>query len=191
MLKLVVPDTSPPDLMPLTLEEFFKVHERRAYKVALMATRRQADALDVVQDAMVQMVVYYTNHNPAEWRFIFQKVLNSKIMDWHRQTTKRNKWFVWGSASEEDDNGEEGVIANYSDEVGDPARLLAAAKSLEHVVVAVEALPLRQRQAFMLRVWEGFDVRETSAIMECSEGSVKTHLSRAIDALKQSLHDWR
>ena len=187
----VVPKIPPlPEEPPPTLERFFMENERRAYKVALMSTRKQADALDILQDAMMQMVTYYANHPPKDWRLLFQRVLHSKIMDWHRLVKRRSKWFVWSSDQVDEDEGPD-LLDSQPSANGNPESLLENSQSMGRVVELVEALPLRQRQAFMLRIWEGFDVRETAEIMLCSEGSVKTHLSRALETLRAGLQDWR
>lgn len=170
----------------LSLDQFLAMVERRAYRTALMTTRRAADALDVVQDAMTQLVQSYRDRPPAEWPLLFQRILHNKIMDWHRQRARQKKWF-WQSAANADEDADD-IINDIADErEQDPAEMLTRASDMQLVLDALERLPLRQRQAFVLRGWEGFDVRTTADIMECSEGSVKTHYFRALQSLRDTL----
>jgi len=173
---------------PTTLEQFLSQVERRAYRTALLSTRKSADALDIVQDAMLQLVQHYRMRPSAEWPLIFQRILQHKIMDWHRQQTRNKKWF-WQKPTEEFDTADDELNLIVDEREQDPANLLERAKDIECVINALEQLPIRQRQAFMLRAWEGFDVKETAAAMECSEGSVKTHYFRALQSIRQHLYD--
>lgn len=176
-------------VFPLTLDAFLAQVEQRAYRMALLATRRSADALDIVQDAMLQLVQHYRTRAHSEWPLLFQRILQNRILDWHRQQTRQRRWF-WQSSNnsinaELDD---EDPFAQIADErVGDPAALLEIAGDIDHVLRALEQLPLRQQQAFLLRAWEGMDVAETASVMQCSAGSVKTHYFRALQTLRTLL----
>jgi RNA polymerase sigma-70 factor (ECF subfamily) len=172
---------------PLTLDQFLSGVERRAYRSALLSTRKAADALDIVQDAMTQLVQHYRAQPANEWPLLFQRILQHRIMDWHRQQTRTKKWFWQKPPGSEDDDDVLNQIVDEREQ--DPAELLARASDVSCVIYALEKLPLRQRQAFMLRAWEGFDVKETAATMECSEGSVKTHYFRALQTLRQHLSE--
>lgn len=174
--------------LPLSLDEFLSQVERRAYRTAMLSTRKPADALDIVQDSMTQLVQHYRARPAAEWPLLFQRILQHKIMDWHRQQTRHKKWF-WQTASDFDDDSEDEINLIVDERELDPAELLARASDIQCVVNALEKLSLRQRQAFMLRVWEGFDVQETAASMGCSEGSVKTHYFRALQTLREHLRN--
>lgn len=169
-----------------TLEGFLTSVERRAYRTALLSTRRPADALDIVQDAMTQLVQYYREHQSCEWPLLFQRILQHRIMDWHRQETRNKKWF-WQTSAPIDDDAEDEINEIIDVRAENPAEILARASDINCVIKVLEILPLRQRQAFMLRAWEGFDVRETAATMGCSEGSVKTHYFRAVQVLREHL----
>ena len=171
---------------PLTLEGFLASVERRAYRAALLSTRKPADALDIVQDAMTQLVQHYREHQPCEWPLLFQRILQHRIMDWHRQETRHKKWF-WQTSISIDDDAEDEINHVVDERAENPAEILARASDISCVIKVLENLPLRQRQAFMLRAWEGFDVRETAASMGCSEGSVKTHYFRAVQVLREQL----
>jgi RNA polymerase sigma-70 factor, ECF subfamily len=171
---------------PLSLDDFLAQVERRAYRTALLSTRVSTDALDVVQDSMLQLVQYYREHQSHEWPLLFQRILQNKIMDWHRQQARNRKWF-WQKVADIDDEDEDELNQIIDEREQNPAELLARAKDVQCVIQGLENLPPRQRQAFILRAWEGFGVHETAAIMGCSEGSVKTHYFRALQGLREYL----
>jgi RNA polymerase sigma-70 factor (ECF subfamily) len=172
------------------IERFLRDIERRALRMAELATSNREEALDVVQDAMFGFVRHYGTRSPSEWSPLFWRVLDSRINDWHRRVRVRGRWLGWFGRSDED--GEDDPIAAAPDpyEPGPLARLAdgEASKALES---ALQKLPLRQRQAFLLRLWEGLDVAATATAMSCSEGSVKTHLSRALASLRTRLKEHR
>jgi RNA polymerase sigma-70 factor, ECF subfamily len=171
------------------LDQFLKSVERRALRMAELATANRDEALDLVQDAMFGFVRHYAAKPADEWAPLFNRVLDSRLNDWHRRRQVRGRWLATFTR-DADDDGSTDPLAQVPD-IDDPGPLLRladseAARSLDH---ALTQLPLRQRQAFLLRVWEGFDVAETAGIMRCSQGSVKTHLSRALAALRRALED--
>jgi RNA polymerase sigma-70 factor (ECF subfamily) len=172
---------------PLSLDAFLAQVERRAYRMALLATKRSADALDIVQDAMLQLVQSYRARPHTEWPLLFQRILQNKIMDWHRAQTRQRKWF-WQAPVVAGDDDEIDPIAQIVDaRDNNPPQLLERAGDIETVVAAVGQLPLRQQQAFLLRAWEGLDVAATAEAMQCGEGSVKTHYFRALQTLRAAL----
>jgi len=175
--------------MSISLDEFLSQVERRAYRTAILSTRKPADALDIVQDAMTQLVQHYRARPATEWPLLFQRILQHRITDWHRQQTRNRKWFWLSSKNNADDDSEDEINSVVDEREQDPAELLSRASDVQCVINALEQLPLRQRQAFMLRVWEGFDVQETAISMGCSEGSVKTHYFRALQALREYLRN--
>lgn len=171
-----------------TLDQFLKSVERRALRMAELATGNRDEALDLVQDAMFGFARHYAAKPAADWAPLFYRVLDSRLNDWHRRRNVRSRWLgVW---TRNDDDGEHDEIAQAPD-TNDPGPLLRlAGNEAAHALdAALGNLPLRQRQAFLLRVWEGFDVAATASTMRCSEGSVKTHLSRALAALRRALED--
>lgn len=173
------------------LEAFLRGVERRAYRMAEMATGNPEDALDIVQDAMMKLTRSYAHKPPEQWGPLFHRILQSRITDWHRRTNLRRKWRVWlkGGARESE---EADPIQALEDPHGiTPEARLDFDDAGDAVTAAVAALPLRQRQAFMLRIWEGLNVAAAADAMGCSEGSVKTHLSRAVQALRAQLEDYR
>ncbi len=178
---------------PQDLPGFLAGIERRALMLARIGLRDNEEALDAVQDAMLSFVRSYASHAAAEWPPLFHRVLESRIRDRQRRRKVRDRFRVWFKSG--NDSGEERA-ADPLEQVADPRE----AGPLQHAAdrdtrsalsAAVEALPRRQRQAFVLRVWEGCDVRATSRAMGCSEGSVKTHLARALAALRGKLEPYR
>lgn len=173
---------------PLSLDDFLKQVERRAYRMALLATKRSADALDVVQDAMMQLVNSYRERPHTEWPLLFQRILQNKIMDWHRAQTRQRKWF-WQAPSTIEEDEVDPIAQAIDERENNPAILLERAGDIETVLAVLEKLPLRQQQAFMLRAWEGLDVAATAEVMQCGEGSVKTHYFRALQTMRVALRE--
>jgi len=171
-----------------TLDEFLKSVERRALRMAELASGSRDEALDLVQDAMFGFVRHYGGKPAADWAPLFYRVLDSRLNDWHRRRQVRGRWLAAWMRPADDDESD--AIAQAPD-VNDPGPLarLAGGEAAQALDAALAKLPLRQRQAFLLRVWEGFDVAATASAMRCSEGSVKTHLSRALAALRRELED--
>jgi RNA polymerase sigma-70 factor, ECF subfamily len=171
-----------------TLDQFLKGVERRALRMAELATGNRDEALDLVQDAMFGFVRHYATKPADEWSPLFYRVLDSRLNDWHRRRQVRSRWLAVFTRAPEDDETDE--IAQAPD-LNDPGPLLrlAGGEAARDLEAALVRLPLRQRQAFLLRVWEGLDVAATAKAMRCSEGSVKTHLSRALTALRRALED--
>lgn len=167
-----------------TLERFLAGVERRAYRMARIATSNSDDALDIVQDAMLKLVEKYGDRGEAELGPLFHCILQSRIRDWYRRSSVRNRLRSWLGG--EDD--EEDALQLVADPAGrSPEEILAARGGIEALEVALTELPLRQQQVFLLRAWEGLDVRDTARAMKCAEGSVKTHYSRALAALRVKL----
>jgi RNA polymerase sigma-70 factor (ECF subfamily) len=171
------------------IDQFLHGVERRALRMAELATGNREEALDLVQDAMFGFVRHYGSRARNEWPPLFWRVLDSRLNDWHRRQQVRGRWRFRFSGS---DANEDEVIASVPD-TREPGPLLRLADG--EAAVALEAalrqLPLRQRQAFLLRMWEGLDVAATAVAMRCSEGSVKTHLSRALASLRRALEAHR
>ncbi|MBI3774255.1 MAG: RNA polymerase sigma factor [Gammaproteobacteria bacterium] len=181
------PDTSANTDTKRRLDAFLAQVERRAYRMALIATRQRDDALDIVQDAMFKLVRSYAHKPEAEWTPLFYRVLQTCILDWSRRRKVRNLWQrVLGG---HDDDGED-PFALVPDSVhATPDHRVAQTAAMDALERALAQLPLRQHQAFLLRVWEGMDTAQTAQAMGCSEGSVKTHYSRAVHALRELLEE--
>ena len=160
--------------------------------MAEVGTGNPDDALDIVQDAMMSLVQRYSQKPSGEWRPLFFRILSNAIADHHRKRVTKQKIFsLFGfSKSEEDDS--ERHWENYRDPLADEgARSLFNDRQMEQLDRTVHKLPARQQQAFLLRCWEGCSTRETAEIMNCSEGSVKTHYFRALTELKRQLGEFK
>ena len=172
------------------LNRFLAEVERRALRIAEIGVRDRDEALDLVQDAMIKLVRKYADRSSDEWTPLFYRILQNGVRDWHRRQAVRNRVMVWFGRGA--DSGEEyDPIAAAPDPTGRaPEEEVSNSEAMAMLEVAVQDLPTRQREAFMLRTFEGLDVAGTAAAMGCSEGSVKTHYSRAIHSLRGTLGDF-
>jgi RNA polymerase sigma-70 factor (ECF subfamily) len=173
---------------------FFADVERRAFKQAMFAVRDDDAALDIVQDAMLKLTEKYSEKPVAELPMLFQRILQNTIHDHFRRQKVRSTWTVllsaFGEKGEKDEDYDPlETLPSKSDSTAaaDPALQLEQSQIVGLIEQALARLPARQREAFLLRYWEELDVAETAAAMGCSEGSVKTHCSRAVHALSQML----
>jgi RNA polymerase sigma-70 factor (ECF subfamily) len=176
------------------ISAFLAETERRAFKQAMFAVRDEDAALDIVQDAMLKLTEKYADKPPAELPMLFQRILQNTIHDHFRRQKVRMTWTTLlsalgkGEEKDEDYDPLETLPAKSdSSQAADPAGQLEQAQIVAVVEGALARLPARQREAFLLRYWEELDVAETAAAMGCSEGSVKTHCSRAVHALAEML----
>lgn len=179
-----------------TLGEFLKSVERRAFKRAYFKVRDEDAALDIVQDSMIRLSSSYGDKPPEQWPMLFQRILSNAMLDWFRRQKVRNGTFVNMSelearvSNDDDGAGVDFLELLNIDVVGmESADQQAERDELRGLLeTAISQLPDRQREAFLLRYWEEMDTAETAAAMGCSEGSVKTHCSRAIASLSKILH---
>ena len=180
---------------PQQMAAFLADVERRAFKHAKFAVRDEDAALDIVQDSMMKLAEKYANKPAAELPMLFHRILQNTIHDHFRRTKVRSTWTTLlsafgGKGKEDDDEYDplDTIAAESSwNATKDPAVQLQQSQVMKFIENALEKLPARQREAFLLRYWEELDVAETAAVMGCSEGSVKTHCSRAVHALSESL----
>ena len=170
------------------LNRFLAEVERRAFQMAKFATRNRDEALDLVQEAMFQFVRHYSNRPPEEWNVLFYRVLRSRITDWRRRTFVRRRVLAWlGRPGEEDQ--EDPLQALPDTQNPNPSEHALRQEERGFLDKAIRALPLRQQQAFLLRAWEGMNLKQTAFVMGCSEGSVKTHYSRAVHSLRRLVEE--
>jgi RNA polymerase sigma-70 factor (ECF subfamily) len=170
------------------LEAFLRGIERRALRVAELAAGSREDALDIVQDSMLAFVRNYRDKPVSDWAPLFHRVLDSRMLDFHRRHQVRSRWFGWIERVVRRGDDHDDALADIADAHAPPPwQAVADRETATALDTALRALPHRQRQAFLLRVWEGLDVADTARAMACSEGSVKTHLSRAMSALRARL----
>jgi len=167
------------------MEAFLSNVERSAFRIADLAIRDADEALDIVQDAMIKLVRRYADRPMEEWKPLFYKILHNRIRDWHRRRAVRGR--VMSLFSPVTEEGYD-LIAEAPDPVDrDPQREVQRDDALEALGKALRVLPARQREAFVLRNLEEMSVAETATAMGCTEGSVKTHYSRAVHKLRDTL----
>jgi RNA polymerase sigma-70 factor (ECF subfamily) len=176
------------------LSDFLESVERRAFKQAVYAVRKDEAALDVVQDAMIKLAEKYGDKPAAELPMLFQRILQTTILDYFRREKVRNTWVTLfsGLAPAAGEHEDFDILETYEAEGGSEATESSADKVermqiLDLIDAEVQKLPARQREAFLMRYWQDMDVAETAEAMGCSEGSVKTHCSRATHTLAESL----
>jgi RNA polymerase sigma-70 factor, ECF subfamily len=175
----------------LALNQFLAGVELKAFKIAQLALRHEDDALDAVQDAMLQLARAYGARPADEWKPLFYRILENRIRDVQRRRMVRSRVMAWlpFRRGEEDEDLPDPMEQAPSPDPA-PPRKLELEEAMQALETAVEGLPNRQRQAFLLRNLEGLDVADTAAAMGCSEGSVKTHYFRALQALRARLGDF-
>jgi RNA polymerase sigma-70 factor (ECF subfamily) len=169
------------------LNQFLAGVELKAFKIAQAALRHEDDALDAVQDAMLQLARAYAKSPPGEWKPLFYRILENRIRDMQRRRTVRGRVMAWLPLRGEDDDEDLDPVAQAPSLEPQPVRRLELDEAVGALEQALERLPPRQQQAFLLRTLEGLDVAETAQAMGCSEGSVKTHYFRAVQALRAQL----
>jgi RNA polymerase sigma-70 factor (ECF subfamily) len=175
------------------MSDFLASVERRAFKQAVYAVQDEEAALDIVQDSMLRLAEKYAARPAAELPLLFQRILQNAIRDHFRRQKVRSTWTTllsaFGMSGDDDDSDplETMDIGDDGNVPDSPAERLEQTQVMAAIEEAVQALPERQREAFMLRYWEELDVSETAKVMGCSEGSVKTHCSRATHALAKVL----
>jgi len=168
------------------LNRFFADVEGRAFRIAEISIRDRDEALDLVQDAMIRLARTYASRPDEEWTPLFYRILRNRIRDWQRRQAVRNRVMVWFGKSA-DDNDYDPIAAAPDPDGRTPDEILESREAMASLESALAGLPARQREAFMLRTFEGLDVAGTAAAMGCGEGSVKTHYSRAVHSLRESL----
>jgi RNA polymerase sigma-70 factor (ECF subfamily) len=170
------------------IEAFLREVEARAYRIALMGVRDRDEAFDIVQDAMIRLVRRYARRPSAEWRPLFYRILQNRIRDAQRRRAVRSRVLSFfggtGGGEEYDPIVEAPAPGNDG-----PLQQLLAGDAMQALEQALLMLPARQREAFVLRNFEGLDVAQTAAAMSCTEGSVKTHYSRAVHRLRELLSE--
>jgi RNA polymerase sigma-70 factor, ECF subfamily len=169
------------------LSDFLREIERRAFKQTVYAVRDDHAALDIVQDAMLKLAEKYADKPASEYPMLFQRILQNTMRDYWRRQKVRNLWTTllssFGAGQDGEDDHDPLDTIDVEDEGSNPAVQLERSQTMQIIEKALEKLPVRQREAFVLRYWEDMDVAETAEMMGCSQGSVKTHCSRAVHTL--------
>ena len=174
------------------LSDFLAASERRAFKQAMFAVRNEETALDIVQDSMMKLAEKYGDRPAEEFPMLFQRIIQNTIRDYYRRSKVRSLWTTLLSAFSSDDEEEHDPLETIEVESesytpNSPDGQLEQSQLLVILEEEIKSLPPRQREAFLMRYWEDMDVAETASAMGCSEGSVKTHCSRATHALAVAL----
>ena len=171
------------------LNDFLAGVEKRAFKRCLFQVRDDEAALDIVQDSMMKLAEHYGDKPVAELPMLFQRILSNSTLDWFRRQKTRSQVMVNFSDMRplDDESDLEPLDAISNEEAShwsqSGEKWLQSREMVGVIEQEIQNLPARQREAFLLRYWEELDVAETAAAMGCTEGSVKTHCSRAIAAL--------
>jgi RNA polymerase sigma-70 factor (ECF subfamily) len=175
------------------LSDFLISVEKRAFKRSLYHVRDEEAALDIVQDSMMKLCEHYSNKSIAELPMLFQRILSNTTLDWFRRQKTKHALFSNFNEFESEAQGEDfdfleiNASANTAAQSESAENVLTQAQNVAEIEEEIKKLPARQREAFLLRYWEELDVSETAAAMGCSVGSVKTHCSRAVQALYSAL----
>ena len=173
------------------MDRFLAEVEQKAFRIAFYALRDRETALDVVQDAMLKLAEKYSARPAREWPALFFTILNNRITDMRRWRMLRVaggkliSLFHSGPDNEENDLLEAGL--GVEKDAQEPERFAYGKQLGRYIEQAVGKLSDRQRQVFLLRESQGFSVRDTAAVLGCSEGSVKQHHFRAMQALRAEL----
>ena len=169
------------------LSDFLAQVERRAFKQTVYAVRDDHASLDIVQDAMLKLAEKYGSRPANEYPMLFQRILQNTMRDYWRRQKTRNLWTTlfssFGSSNEDDDERDPLEVLGAENAGDEPDTQVERNQTIAIIENALQKLPARQREAFILRYWEDMDVAETAMAMGCSQGSVKTHCSRAVRAL--------
>jgi RNA polymerase sigma-70 factor (ECF subfamily) len=177
----------------LELSDFLKSVEKRAFKRSLYHVRKDEAALDIVQDSMMKLAEHYGHKPVEELPMLFQRILSNCTLDWFRRQKTQNALF--SNMGDFESAGEDGdfdlletlFVSSNSEQNESAESQTERAQTLREIEIEIQQLPARQREAFLMRYWEEMDVAETAAAMGCSQGSVKTHCSRAVHALGKAL----
>lgn len=178
--------------MNSALNLFLASIEKRAFRMARLATRQDDDALELVQEAMLKLVQQYSERPEIEWKPLFYRILENCLTDWHRQQQRQRRWFGFWRRSSDDEESDELDYVEQQDENfwsgqpqwSRPDQQLDRQRQQQQVLALLEQLPLQQQQCFLLRCWEGMSVQETADALGISTGSVKTHLHRVRQKLE-------
>lgn len=177
----------------LTLEQFLISIERKAFRIAQLAVKNDADALDLVQDSMLKLTQNYGHwqgeERSTQWRPLFHKILQNRILDFHRSASRNKRFFFAVNSELNNSLNPADSQHDYQAVEHGPEDYALFEQTGAKALRAIEDLPLMQQQCFLLRSWEGFSVKETAKILSLTEGSIKTHHFRALKKLKEQLND--
>lgn len=175
-----------------TMEQFLRHIDQRAFHFVRASVGNIEDTHDIVQESMYKLVQKYADKPTVDWKPLLYKIMSSKIADFHRRRAVREKILFQAPAhpDQDEDYLQTQVLAGVALDSDTPLPSLESERRIDHLTETVKSLPARQQQAFMLRCWEGLSTRDTAIAMSCSEGSVKTHYSRAMSRLREQLEEY-
>jgi RNA polymerase sigma-70 factor, ECF subfamily len=171
------------------MNRFLSGVEKKAFHMANLSVKDQDEAMDIVQDSMMTLAVKYSSKREDEWSPLFYRILRNRITDFHRRRIIRDRIMGFFSASVDEDDSRDPIQHAPDGHAVEPTFQVQMRSTTEKLSRAIGALPRRQQEAFLLRAWEGLSVEDTATAMRCSGGSVKTHYSRAVHALREVLED--
>lgn len=169
--------------MSRQLDNFLKSVQRKAYAQAEFAVGNRDEALDIVQDSMMKLAKSYLDKPEEEWPKLFQRILQNQIRDWYRRQKVRRILFWW----EQHQTEEQAIPEALTTDLLSPSQVTESDQTVALIDQQVKSLPLRQQQVFLLRAFWGHNIEETADILGCTIGTVKTHYSRALNALRDKL----
>ncbi len=181
----LMPDVESDIQQRIRIDRFLANIQKSGYRMAQLATSNPDDALDLVQETMLQLVKRYADRPNNELRILYFRILSSRITDWYRKTAFRRQFQAFFSTESYQQGDPVQELCDEFEQTIDER--LDCDKQISSLVFALKNLSPRQHQVFLLRAWQGFSVKETAEIMGCSAGSVKTHYSRALSALRSEL----
>ena len=170
------------------MEQFLKSVEKKAFRMIQIATGHTDDALDLLQDSMMSFVRKYSDKSETEWKPLFYRVVQNRIRDWYRREKVKKLFFIPMSCKQDSSGNQSDPFESIEDDRSvDSLTSLKTSQAMEKLNNVLKQLPARQQQVFLLRSWEGLSTKETAKAMGCTQGTVKTHYSRAVIKLKQEL----
>ncbi len=174
-----------------TMDGFLASVEKRAFCMAMLATSNRDDALDLVQDAMMKLVQKYSDKTADDWKPLFYRILETRILDWHRKQNFRRPFraFLKPLANDDGESVADPIAQQADIDQVMPDFKMQDTQFMQDLEAALKTLPVRQQQVFLLRLWEGMDIKETAIAMNCSQSSVKTHYARALAKLQSCLEE--
>jgi len=185
------PDAASASAVPVSVDAFLQDVERRALRMAWLATSDVDTAMDLLQDAMLAFYRHYAGRPAAQWAPLFYRTLHNRIIDHYRQQARWRRWLLPSGQGGQQADSTGDVIENTASNAPTPELSAGLDDFGQQLLQALQALPLRQRQVFLLREYEGLDVQATASALGIGGGSVKTHLHRAMQALRKSLEDYQ
>ena len=174
------------------LERFLYDIRSKTLAFAVFRMKDEEAALDILQETMMGFVKSAPRYKEEAWTNLFYKILTRRITDWQRKRTWRRKLrhILPLSHLSKEDSDDNLYTHEYNTASNSVESEHAATELSSQFEAVLQSLPARQQDAYLLRQWQGFSIKETAMMMQCSESSVKTHLFRAMKRLRGQLGEW-